>query len=373
MKRFTDLQIKNLKPEAKLYEITEGDGFSIRVQPSGTKTFYYIYYDAGKKQRIRIGEYGATTLVEAREKAASLHSARKRGLNLKSDKKTVADLAQRYLQEHSKKMNTPRRYKENKRVLDRDVLPHIGTIDLKNIKRNHIYDVVNRIIERGKPAQSNNALKIMRKMFNFGIQSGMTETNPAHMIKQQPEKEKRRVLTDQEIRIFLYGNINAKTSDATMRCLKLILITGQRPGECLGMHYDEISGDWWTIPKERTKNRMLPHATDQKVFLSPLAKEIIGSGSGPVFPSPAQVSALGTALRRLRDRIGIEPFTPHDLRRTAATHMAELGYKQELIDRILGHIAPKIARTYNRYDYEREKEEIMLAWEKKLLSLKLQP
>ena len=73
MKRFTDTWLRNLKPKEKLYEYREGDGFSVRIQPSGTKTFYYIYADAGKKQRVRIGEYGAMSLLEAREKAASLH------------------------------------------------------------------------------------------------------------------------------------------------------------------------------------------------------------------------------------------------------------------------------------------------------------
>ena len=369
MKRFTDTGVKNLKPEAKLYERTEGGGFSIRVQPSGTKTFYYIYYDAGKKQRVRIGEYGSISLAEAREKAAALHSARKRGVDLKLEGKTVTDLATRYLSEYSRTTNTPRIYKENKRVLTVDVLPHIGHIDLNNIKRKHIYELLQRIIERGAPIQSNSVLKVVRKMFNFGIECGMTEINPAHMIKQQPEKEKTRVLSMDEIAVFLYQPMKAKTTDNTMRCLKLILITGQRPGECLNMRHEEIDGDWWIIPKEKTKNQKLAHATDHRVFLSPLAKEIIGSGSGPVFPSPTGVSALGAALRRLRNRIDIDPFTPHDLRRTAATHIVEIGYSQETIDRILGHTTGKIARTYNRYSYDTEKMEAMLEWEKKLVSL----
>lgn len=371
MKRFTDTWLRNLKPKAKLYEYREGDGFSVRIQPSGTKTFYYIYADAGKKQRVRIGEYGAMSLLEAREKAASLHSTRKSGTDLKLNCSTIAELAERYLKEHSQTKNTPRVYKEAKRIMEKDILPKIGMIELDKIKRQHIYDLLKQIIDRGAPIQSNSILKVLKKMFNFGIERGITEINPAHKINEQQGNEKTRVLSDKEIASFLYGPMKARTTEGTMRCLKLTLITGQRPGECLNMLHEEIDGDWWTIPKEKTKNQKRAQATDHRVFLSPFAKEMIGSGSGPVFPSPTGVSALGTALRRLRNRIDIAPFAPHDLRRTAATNIAELGYSQDVIDRILGHMLPKIARTYNRYSYDKEKQQVMLAWEEKLKTLSI--
>jgi hypothetical protein len=65
LKRFTDNWIKSIKATGKVFEIREGDGFLLRVSPTGTKTFYYIYTDAGKRQRIRIGEYGVVSLAEA--------------------------------------------------------------------------------------------------------------------------------------------------------------------------------------------------------------------------------------------------------------------------------------------------------------------
>lgn len=371
MKRFTDNWIKSIKATGKVHEVRESDGFLLRVSPVGTKTFYYIYTDTGKRQRIKIGEYGVMSLAAARSKATDLFLANKRGENLKQEEVgTVKGLAEKYLAEHAKPNNADRTYSEVQRMLERDILPVIGNCGLDTISRRDVHSLVQKIQARPAPAVAMKVLKIIRRMFNYGIESGVTETNPAYMIRLPPGREKTRVLTDKESATLLYAKIDAKTADTTMRCIKLILVTAQRPGECLDMLHEEIDGDWWTIPKQKTKNKKLAHATDHRVFLTPLAKELIGSGSGPVFPSPAHVSALGAALRRLRTRLAIEPFSPHDLRRTAATHMAEMGFSQEIVDKVLAHTSGKIARTYNRYAYDKEKKEALLAWGEKLKKMK---
>lgn len=373
MKRFTDNWIKSIKATGKVFEVREGDGFLLRVSPTGTKTFYYIYTDAGKRQRIRIGEYGVISLAEARAEAGNLFKAYKRGENLKQEKTgTVELLAAKYLAEHAKPNNTERTYKEVVRIMDRDILPDLGSRDLDSIKRRDIHTLIQKIVDRQAPSLAHKALKVVRRMFNYGIECGITEVNPAHMIKLPAEREKTRVLSDDEISAFFYDPITSKASRHTMNCLKLILVTAQRPGECLGLLHEEIDEDWWTIPKAKTKNQNVAHAQDHRVYLSPLAKSLINGKSGKVFPVPVSVSALSLALRRLFDskRIKSLPFTPHDLRRTAATHMAELGISQETIDRVLGHTSGKISRTYNRYAYDTEKQEALTAWANKIESLK---
>lgn len=373
MKIFRDKWVKSLKAKEHAYDVTESDGFTIRVQksPSKTKTFYYVFKVNGKRERIKIGEYGPLTLAEAREKSTALHNARKRGEDIKPKKEvveTVNDLATRYLEKYSKPKNTERVYKENKRNLDRDILPYIGTLSLAEIKRKDVHTILQKIIDRKAPVQSNNALKVMRKMFNYAIQSGVMENNPAHLIEKQPEKEKTRVLSDKEIKKAWHGIAQGKVSAETINCLRLILVTAQRPGEVLNMEHEEIDGHWWTIPIEKTKNKNVEHATDHRVYLSGLAKELIGEAHGRVHRKPARTEALGNALRRLfnSERLKMTKFTPHDLRRTAATNIAELGHDES---KVLGHMPGKIKRTYNRYLYDPEKQAAMLAWEKKLLRL----
>ena len=69
------------------------------------------------------------------------------------------------------------------------------------------------------------------------------------------------------------------------------------------------------------------------------------------------------------NRLGIDQFTPHDLRRTAATFMAEMGTMDEVIDAILNHVKQGVIKVYNQYRYDKEKQAALEAWERKLQSI----
>ena len=169
------------------------------------------------------------------------------------------------------------------------------------------------------------------------------------------------------------------------RGLRLILVTGQRPGECFGLVGEEISGEWWTLPAGRSKN-----GREHRIWLSPMAREIIGPGpKGLVFPSPPkkrdpdavptlmQKDAPARAVRRLVNkqkgqtapRLPIPPFTPHDLRRTCATHLGSLGYSNEQIGRLLNHIEGMVMAIYNRHRYDNLVQEMLQAWEERLAEI----
>jgi integrase len=135
------------------------------------------------------------------------------------------------------------------------------------------------------------------------------------------------------------------------------------------MHRREIEGEWWTIPAERAKNKR-PH----RVFLTPLALELIGDSRTWIFScgaEPMKTTAAATAVRRMVARkdgksLDIEPFRPHDLRRTAATHLGALGYGNHLIGSLLNHTDRTVTGIYNRHAYDREKREMLERWEERL-------
>ena len=111
------------------------------------------------------------------------------------------------------------------------------------------------------PGQARNVLKVTRKMFSFALQREIVVINPfSNITSSVPElspNKRERVLTADEV-LQLWEKLEDPTvsgSEETRRCLRLILVTGQRPGEVAGMHRDEIDGRWWTIPAQRTKNR----------------------------------------------------------------------------------------------------------------------
>jgi integrase len=217
-------------------------------------------------------------------------------------------------------------------------------------------------------------------MFNFAVERSILEHSPFYGVKPLTKRTpKTRHLNAKEIKTFwtALDGPDLIMSDEIRRALKLVLVTGQRPGECIGIHWEEISGHWWTIPAERAKN-----GREHRVYLSDLSLEILGPhGEGLRFPSPRGDKAIeGNALpRSLRrnfekdkegnQRLLLEHFTPHDLRRTMATNLAGMGFSGELVGKVLNHVDRSVTAIYNQHHYDREKQQALEAWERKLRAI----
>jgi integrase len=149
--------------------------------------------------------------------------------------------------------------------------------------------------------------------------------------------------------------------------MKLILATAQRPGEVAGAARSEfdLANRTWTIPAERSKNGQ-PHT----VPLSPLALTLLAhvrrlTGDTEFIiptrlwrqkgPAPITVRALSQAIRDNADHFGIPHFTPHDLRRTAASLMTAAGVPRLHVEKVLNHTIDDVAEIYDRHDYAAEK------------------
>jgi len=212
-------------------------------------------------------------------------------------------------------------------------------------------------------------------VFKFGVQRGIIDASPAVAID-KPAKETRRdrVLSENEIRAFWSGLDKSIMTEDVRTALRLCLVTVQRRGEVAGMRRSEIDGDWWIIPKERSKN-----GKAHRVPLSPLAKRLIAHASGDdfLFPSPRkkgqygeqipiEARALTNAITKNRHLIDTERFCTHDLRRTAATKIAELGVPRFDIAKILNHSDYAVTAVYDHYAYDAEKKKALLKWGRKL-------
>ena len=161
-------------------------------------------------------------------------------------------------------------------------------------------------------------------------------------------------------------------TDRIRSAIKLLLVTAQRRVEVTSARWSDIdlSSGWWTIPAEITKNG-LPH----RVPLSPLAIRIfksVGSGDSDfVFPyddgkRPIRPDAVTKALRKNESVLKIDYFTPHDLRRTTASHMASSRVPRLTIGKILNHAEPGVTATYDRHSYDPEKRQALIAWARTL-------
>ncbi|MBU2772621.1 site-specific integrase [Acidithiobacillus ferrooxidans] len=137
------------------------------------------------------------------------------------------------------------------------------------------------------------------------------------------------------------------------------------------MEWSELDGDWWNHPAERAKNGLA-----HRIPLNRLALDILERMAGvrcstAVFPSTQYAPLLGRHLNpntlgfAISRQMVFTPtpwFTPHDLRRTAASHMASMGTQPLVISRLLNHKEGGITQIYNRYSYDKEKREAMDQW-----------
>jgi len=388
------------------YYDSEFDGFGVRVSHTGKKYFVRGWV-GGKRIRVMIGSHPIKTAETARSEAKIKLGQMESGIDpnererekvkeqkARKEEITVKKLVSEYIERHAKVKK--RSWEADERLLNKEIIPTWGTRKAKDITKRDVTLLLESIIDRGTPAMSNQVLKIARKVFNFGIERDILPHTPFTGVKAlAPNNSRERALSEAEIKTLWECIDTAAISDEIRRALKLVLVTAQRPGEVAGMHVNEIDGQWWTIPTDRAKN-----GRTHRVFLTPLALELIGdtAGKGFIFPCPHQdkikaieAHALPVAVRRnlawpvtdskgkplftaegkpaTENRLGIEHFTPHDLRRTAATFMAMAGEMDEVIDAVLNHVKGGIIKVYNLYRYDLEKQLALETWERKLRSI----
>ena len=396
--KFTDRFLQSVKVREKEYCIREGHGFTLRVLPSGVKTFQYIYTLNGKRHRMRLGQYPAVTLAEAREKFREAALLVGRGKNPVEQSivaaetelpLTISRLVSQY-RKFADQHLAPSTSNEITRSLDKHVVPAWGDRFASDIRRRDAISLIEPIAAK-TPGQARAVMKIARAMFNFALERELVESNPFTRLPTALPSIRpvsaTRTLSNNEIKTvwnLLHSAIAPGTAE-TRRALLLVLVTAQRPGEVAGMSWNEMDKKWWTIPAERIKTRNR-RQDGHRVFLSPLALSLIGKDSGVssyVFPGPSlevplQRSALshmicdkraggrpagnGRKTEPMGEYLGLPRWTPHDLRRTAATKLSELGCPDEIIDAILNHAKQGVIGIYNRNKYDKEKKEWLMKW-----------
>lgn len=403
--KFTDIYIKNLKPVAKKYYRRESDGFTIRVMPSGVKTWLLVYTVDGRRKEMNLGQYPHVSLATARERYNDAKKILGSGLDpgaIEQEKKLerrrtpiLSDFVDEYIKTYAKpKLKS---WEKIEQSLKREIVPVLGKKKITDIKRRDVVLVLDTVASRA-PVMANRLLAYVRHMFSWAVDRDVLEINPLAGMKRPGGKEesRERNLSADEIRSLwnALGRDDLNMTDQIRRAIKLVLVTAQRPGEIIAMHSSEVDGPWWTIPARKAKNGLT-----HRVYLTDTARALIGDceGKGYLFrtagegDAPMTELAMNMAIRRhlnwpLRDdagnplyskegkpavknRLGVEHFTPHDLRRTATTLMAQAKIIKEHRERVTNHKLGKIDGTYNLHDYDDEKQIALEALERKLLSI----
>ncbi len=385
--QFTEKLIQSLKPEKLRRDVREksGDGFAIRVSTLGEKSWVYFYTFEGKKRRMTLGTYPELPLALARKRHREAMKILESGLDpalaKQREEKEARDaittnaLIEEYIEIWAKPRK--RSWKEDQRILDKDIRPAWGKRKARDITRRDVIQLLDKIKERGAPIIANRTFACVRRMFNFAIERDVVAASPCAQIK-APAKENRRdrCLSLDEIKIFWNCLNNAPMSEATRLALKFQLITAQRKGEVISAEWSEIdlASSMWTIPAQKSKN-----GNAHRVPLSTLALTVleeikqISDDSRWLFPSERRAvhirhQSIDRALRRSGDAFpSMESFCPHDLRRSAITQMAALRISGEILSRIANHAKKGVTELhYIKHSYDDEKRFALESWSTKL-------
>jgi integrase len=389
-KRFTDNSIKAMKPKSERYEEWEGHGFGVRVAPTGAKAFVLLYKFQGRPRRMTIGTYGAVSLADARIKLAEarklLLEGKDPGAELVEKRKaereadTVAELIADFLAKHSDQNKREASAAEDRRQLMKDVEPAWGTRKAKEITRRDVRKLLDGILARGAPSSANHALAVIRKMFAWALEHDIVEINPCAGITAPAKNNQRdRVLTVDEIATLWSGMNHHKVVPTTRSILRLMLLTAQRLGEVRQSRWGwfDLNHRVMTIPQEIAKNNLahrVPLSAQAMALLEQIKADLEASSrktdaSSLLFPSTKKRDApySGTMVEAtMRDYSGVKDATPHDLRRTAASHMTSLGISRLVVSKVLNHAETGITAVYDRHSYDAEKRHALDAWGRRL-------
>jgi integrase len=415
-RKLTDLFVRNVKPtpgkRVEYFDASFG-GLALRVTETGNKSWALFYRIHGRLRRFTIGSYPAIEPAAARKKATEAlekvelgkdPAAEKAAIrnNPLPDADTFGALWEDYLRIYAKKNMKKRGLYVLQKTIEADVLPRWKnkplTGDAAIIKRD-VLSMVNEIVARGADVHANRVFSKVRAIFNWAISQDRLAVSPMQgLVKPTVETDRERVLTDDELRWFWLACEEIGWPFGPI--FRLLLLTLQRRSEVGDCPWTELSVPkaTWSIPPERTKNG-LSHEVHLSAGTLRVLSKLPKPHHGLLFSVTGETSVSGfsrakerldAAMIRIRRRelglpedddafrkalkiatakplpVEIPHWTPHDLRRTATTRMAEdLGIAPHIVDKILNHTSGTIrgvAKIYNRASYLKERRDALSAW-----------
>jgi integrase len=373
---FTELFVKKIKPEADPYNVWDAKerGLVLRVQPTGHRAFKFVYSFDSRPRWYSIGSVG---LSDARRIAARIRLAVAEGKDPVAERAaergsgTFAELAQRYVEEYAKKKN--RSWQQADYLVQKHLLPRWGRLSAKSITRSDVRAAIGKI---AAPIVANQTLAAASAIFSWGVRQEALSNNPVRGVERHEVRSRERVLSDSEVAKFWIAFDDAGLVRGS--ALKLILLTGQRPGEVAHMRREHVRDGWWEMPGDPVPSLGWPgtkNGASHRVWLSEPVREVLtavdDASTGFAFAGARgnPLTDLGNAMQMICAKVGAERATPHDLRRTFSTAVTRLGFGKDAMNRVTNHKEGGIASVYDRHGYSDENRRIMESVSSHMLAL----
>ena len=360
MPKITKHLVEAAEIREKTHTITDSQipGFGIRIMPGGTRTYVVMYRAGGRRRRMVLGHHGVTTPEQARTSAINILARVRNGEDPAASRQggghivTVADLAERFDEEHIAvrlKLRTAKEYRRNLRLF---VVPALGRLKVADVTRTDVARLHHEF--RDTPYQSNRNLEIVSKMFNLSEMWGLRSdgSNPCRHVKKFKEEKRERYLSADELgrlgEVLRQCEQEGIESASEINLIRLLMLTGCRLSEIQTLKWDYVDFE----------NRAL-HLPDSKtgvkiVHLGPPALKVL-IGIERIEENPWVITGKvgNTHLqepqrpwRRIRKRAGLDDVRIHDLRHTFASVAVSGGQGLPMIGKMLGHTQVQTTARY---------------------------
>lgn len=381
----TDTKLQRLQPKQKTYQVADGSGLYVDVHPTGKKVWrmqYRIGGRDGKKEKATLGKYPAFTLLEARHWRDECRAKVAHGVSPAREKQeekaaaaekedsTVRVFAERWFADVVNRTTVDPR--NVRRMLDKDVLPVIGDMQIAEVEVGDVLKVTDAIKARGSDQMALHTRNAMKRLFAYAIARGKIRFNPAAAIEAKfiaTLRSRDVALSSQEVGKLLRAIYQSSIRRQNKLALHLLILCMVRKSELLEARWQEFDFDKaeWSIPAERMKKDK-PHLVPLSQQALEMFKELhaLAGNSEWVLPSshgnrkPVSKTMLNQVVRSLD--VDVRDFVIHDFRRTASTHLHEAGFNSDWVEKALAHTQQGVRGVYNRAEYLAQRRDMLQWW-----------
>lgn len=397
MGSLSDVQIRHWVKSGVPVAKSDGDGLTFTLSAGGTASWVLRYRFGGKQREKSIGRFPDISLKKARELAAADRVRVQQGVDVGREKQVekheqikamtvrglVADYEEKVLPGLAASTGVSRRQK-----IRAYILPAIGHLTARDVGGADVVDLLERVKAK-YPKQVKEVLSVVKTIFDHAQSKKVIDSNPAAGISHsaiagvegKPDRT-RIMLTDTEIKALLpaLGNAN-RTVEFVTRILLSTAVRIQALMLAEWSHVDFERREWLIPPgdgRKSTREFIVP-LTDQVTGYFRELKTVAGNSAYvvPVIKKrregdyPMQPGSINHALDRVCTDLGsqIRPFSPHDLRSTARSHLGALGVPVAIAERCLNHTLGGLIAVYDQHDYLDERRRALELWSAKLAVL----
>ena len=369
--RLSDLAIKNLKAPAKgqtTYHDQSLTGFGVRVSQGGTKTFTLMH---GFDRRLTtIGRYPIISLAQARDKARKILARKTLGIENAAPTLSFTQTFDLFTQTYGKE-NRDRTRKETARLVNKHLMPRLRARAIGDITTQEVAAILDKLLP--KPGTANHVYAVARLLFRWAARRRLIDRSPIDGLP-PPSKPvfRDRVLTQEELLTVFRA---AQDGSTFGNIIQLLILTGQRKSQIANLRREYIDEDaglitWPPGTMKGNRRHSIPLSATVAELLTNLPKE------GYLFPARDRDTPFngfskckGAFDKRFDD---VQPYVIHDLRRTFASGMQELGVRIEVTEKLLNHTSGSFAgivSVYQRHSYLPEMRAAVQKWEDHLQAL----